>query len=101
VQNELARAENQANDQLRHALQDILRDIAKEHGANFILDAPTVLLFDGRYEVSEEVMKRLDAKLPAVTVNFSGAQAPAGGAPSAGAPAASTGGSKAPPKKKS
>ena len=98
VRGELAKAENQANDKLRHALQEILRDLAKEHGANFILDAPTVLLFDGRFEVTDEVMKRLDEKLPAVTVNFApGSQTPAAsGAP---APTAGKPPGKQPPKK--
>ena len=98
VRGELAKAENQANDKLRHTLQEILRDLAKEHGANFILDAPTVLLFDGRFEVTEEVMKRLDEKLPAVTVNFApGTQTPAAsGAP---APTAGKPPGKQPPKK--
>jgi outer membrane protein len=88
IQAELAKAEGQANDKLRHALQEILRDIAKEHGANFILDAPTVLLFDGRYEVTDEVMKRLDAKLPVVTVNFTTGAPAAPAAASNPAPAA-------------
>jgi hypothetical protein len=57
--------------------------MAKEHGANIVLDKSTVLLFDSHLEITDEVMKRLDEKLPNVTVVFSspGSQAPAAPAP--------------------
>jgi outer membrane protein len=94
AQNELGRAEQQAQDKERAALQEILTDLAKERGANFVLDKSTVLLFDGHFEVTDEAMRRFDEKLPTVTVNFSagGAPTPTPGAPPTKAP---------PPKKKS
>jgi outer membrane protein len=87
AQGELARAEGQAQDKERLALQEILAAIAKEHGANIVLDKSTVLLFDGHFEITDEVMKRLDEKLPNVTVVFSSPGSPAP-ASAAQAPAA-------------
>src|SRR5579859_6821054 len=70
AQNTLAQAEGQANQTERVAIQEILRGIAAERGANLVLEAGTVMLFDPHNDVSEEVLKRLDQKLPSVTVSF-------------------------------
>jgi Skp family chaperone for outer membrane proteins len=97
AQNELLRAEQQAQDKERATLQEVLTGLAKERGANFVFDKSTVLLFDGHFDVTDEAMKRFDEKLPTVTVNFtSGGAAPA----SPGAPAAPAAGGKTPPPKK-
>jgi Skp family chaperone for outer membrane proteins len=93
AQGELARAEGQAQDKERLALQEILASIAKEHSANIILDKSTVLLFDSHFEITDEVMKRLDEKLPNVTVVFSSPGTPV---PAAQPPAKAA----TPPKKK-
>jgi outer membrane protein len=71
----------------------IVADLAKERGANLILNKATVVMFDTHFDVSDDVIKRLDEKLPTVAVNFNKAPSatPASGASK---PAAST------PKKK-
>src|SRR5262249_45763677 len=97
AQEDLQRAEAQALEREKHTLQEILTDLAKERGANIVIDKSVVLLLDTRLEVTEEAMRRLDEKLPSMTVNFSPGKPPAPAPAAAGTPA----GKPPPPKKKS
>lgn len=93
---ELQQGQGQAENKVMGTVLQILSDIAKERNANFVLDKATVVLFDNSFDVTDEVIKRLDEKLPTMTVSFSPvAPGKAGSTPGGAAPA-----SKAAPKKK-
>jgi outer membrane protein len=52
------------------AVLQILNDVAKERSANLVLDKAVVVMFDNSADVTDEVIKRLDEKLPTMTVSF-------------------------------
>jgi outer membrane protein len=97
AQQNLSESRNEAVGKVDTAMLQVIDGLAKERGANLILNRGAVVMFDVRMDVSDEVIKRLDEKLPAVTVSFN---RPAGGAPAAGAGAAAAKPPAAPPKKK-
>jgi Skp family chaperone for outer membrane proteins len=87
-----------AENQVLDAMVAIVGDIGKERGASLVLPRTQVVWGDRRLDITDETMKRLDQKLPAVAVNFN---VPAQAAPSAAAPAGGTqAASKAKPKPK-
>ena len=104
AQQNLSESRNEAVGKVDSAMLQVIDGLAKERGANLILNRGAVVMFDVRMDVSDDVIKRLDEKLPAVTVSFNrpAGAAPAGGAPAAGAPNAGGAAAKpgAPPKKK-
>jgi outer membrane protein len=89
AQQTLSESRNVAVGKVDSAMLQVIDGLAKERGANLIVNRGAVVMFDVRMDVSDEVIKRLDEKLPAVTVSFNrpaGGTAPAaGGAPAAGA----------------
>jgi outer membrane protein len=88
AQQTLSESRNEAVSKVDSAMLQVINGLAKERGANLIVNRGAVVMFDVRMDVSDEVIKRLDEKLPAVTVSFN---RPAGGTPSGGAaPAAGT-----------
>lgn len=91
AQQNLTESRNEAVGKVDTAMLQVIDGLAKERGANLILNRAAVVMFDVRMDVSDEVIKRLDEKLPAVTVSFNRPAAAAGAA--AGKPGA-------PPKKK-
>jgi outer membrane protein len=98
-QREFVEGENDARAKVLTAVRQILEDMVREHNANLVLDRAAVMIFDSRFEVTDEVIKRLDEKMPTFTVNFP----PVGRtqAPAAAATAApSAPGAKKPPPKK-
>jgi outer membrane protein len=97
AQQNLSESRNEAVGKVDSAMLQVIDGLAKERGANLILNRGAVVMFDVRMDVSDEVIKRLDEKLPAVTVSFNRPAAGAGAAPPAGAAPAKPG---APPKKK-
>src|SRR5260221_2618092 len=95
AQQNLSESQRAAIGKVEYAMLQVVADLAKERGANLVLNKTTVVMFDTHFDVSDEVIKRLDDKLPAVTVSFD--RPPAGATPAAGtAPAKPA----APPKKK-
>lgn len=67
---ELSQGQNEAEKTVMQTVLQILNDIAKERNANLVLDKAVVVMFDNAYDVTDEVIKRLDAKLPTMTVSF-------------------------------
>ena len=59
---------NQAKDMVARALQQVLVDLMKERGALLIIDESTSILHASRLDVTDEVIARLDAVLPAVQI---------------------------------
>src|SRR5882672_8045966 len=104
AQQTLSDSRNEAVGKVDAAMLQVIDGLAKERGANLIVSRGAIVMFDLRMDVSDEVIKRLDDKLPAVTVSFNRpAGAPTAAAPAAGAvPAAGAAPAKpgAPAKKK-
>ncbi len=96
AQQNLSESQRAAIGKVEYAMLQVVADLAKERGANLVLNKSTVVMFDTHFDVSDEVIKRLDDKLPAVTVSFDRppANATPGGAATPAKPAANT------PKKK-
>jgi Skp family chaperone for outer membrane proteins len=67
---ELQRGQNSAETAVMREILQILSDIAKERSANLVLDSAVVVMFDNAYDVTDEVIKRLDERLPTFTVSF-------------------------------
>ncbi|MCL6608468.1 MAG: OmpH family outer membrane protein [Geminicoccaceae bacterium] len=55
-----------ANNQVRQVLKEIVDELAEARGFNLVLPASAVLLFSPKIDITEEVMARLDRKLPSV-----------------------------------
>jgi Skp family chaperone for outer membrane proteins len=72
VQREDARIQGalrQANMQVAKAMAPILEQVVKEHGANMVLDKRAVIAAsDPAFDISDEIISRLDAKLTSVAV---------------------------------
>ncbi|HLZ65162.1 MAG TPA: OmpH family outer membrane protein [Aliidongia sp.] len=87
---------NDAKQKLTEALTEVVQQLAGERGANLVLYKSQVPLYETSYDASQEALKRLDAKLPALTLTIPKATDVAGSQPAA-APAAAPA---APAKKK-
>jgi outer membrane protein len=93
----LSYGEQQALVKIDASMKPIIEEIAKERGATLILQRTLVLMFDPKLDATDEVIKRLDDKLPTLAVSFDTPPPPAGGAaapapiggskPATGAPA--------------
>jgi outer membrane protein len=57
-----------ALNQVRNAMIQIVSDLSEERGFNLVLPSSAVLLFSPGIDLTEEVIKRLDGKLPNVKV---------------------------------
>ncbi len=89
AQQNLAESQRGAVATVEDAMLHIVADLAKERGANVVLNKTTVVMFDTRFDVTDDIIKRLDEKLPAVTVSFNktaGQPLPAAVTPSKPAP---------------
>jgi outer membrane protein len=82
AQQNLQESQREAVGKVEYAMLQVVADLAKERGANLVLNKSTVVMFDTHFDMSDEIIKRLNEKLPAVTVSFNH---PAGTAPAPGA----------------
>ena len=48
----------------------IIADIAKERKANLVFQRSELVLFDQSFDVTDEVLQKLDEQMPTLTVNF-------------------------------
>lgn len=55
-----------ANAQVRQALKEVVDELAETRGFNLVLPASALLLFSPKIDITDEVMARLDRKLPSV-----------------------------------
>lgn len=65
---QLDRAFNDALDEIKRALIEVVTVMAEERGFNLVLPASEVLFFGRRLDLTDEVMARLDQALPGVSV---------------------------------
>jgi Skp family chaperone for outer membrane proteins len=97
----LEKSNSEALEKIQEAMLKIITDIAKDRKANMVFQRAELVLFDQGFDVTDEVLQKLDEQLPTLTVNFAtpvASNAPAGqpgATPAAAAPA-----TKQPPKKK-
>jgi outer membrane protein len=98
----LERSNAVALEKIQEAMLKIITEIAKERKANLVFQRSELVLFDQGFDVTDEVLQKLDEQLPTLTVEFvaptaANAAAPAGATPAAATPPATD---KTPPKKK-
>lgn len=76
-----------ANHEMEKALGPILKQVMADHHGNIVVDKQVVILAtDSSFDVTQEVVQKLDAVLPSVKVEMPPADAVAGGAPGGATP---------------
>jgi len=93
----LERSNAEALEKIQEVMLKIITDIAKDRKANMVFQRSELVLFDQNFDVTDEVLQKLDEQLPTLTVNFVAPVTP--GAPAA-QPAAAAADQTPPPKKK-
>jgi outer membrane protein len=90
----LEKSNSEALENIQSVMLKIITEIAKERKANLVFQRSELVLFDQGFDVSDQVLLKLDEQLPTLTVNFT--------APAVAEPAAATAqpAKKEPPKKK-
>ena len=100
----LERSNAEAMQKVQNALLLIVKDIATDRKANLVFQRTQLVLFDHAFDVTDQVLQKLDEQLPTLTVDFvapAAANAPVEGGAAAPAPAAAAAAPAAkPPKKK-
>ena len=48
----------------------IITDIAKDRKANLVLQRAELVLFDQQFDVTDQVLQKLDEEMPTMTVTF-------------------------------
>ncbi len=83
----LEKSNNDAMSKIQQQMLKIIADIAKQRKANMVFQRTDLVLFDQTFDVTDQVMQRLDEQMPVMTVNFVAPVAPAASpAPLPGAP---------------
>jgi outer membrane protein len=72
----LEKSNNDALSQIQQQMLKIIADIAKQRKANLVLQRSDLVLFDRVFDVTDEVMQKLDEQMPVLTVNFVNPQPP-------------------------
>jgi Skp family chaperone for outer membrane proteins len=97
----LEKSNGDALQKIQEEMLKIIADIAKQRKANLVFQRTDLVLFDQAFDVTDEVLQKLDEQMPTLTVNFVAPVAPSA---SASPPAPSAAGSPvapvAKPKKK-
>jgi Skp family chaperone for outer membrane proteins len=94
----LERSNADALQKIQEVMVKIITDIAKDRKANLVFQRSELVLFDQGFDVTDQVLQKLDEQMPTMTVNF---VAPvAANAPEAGAASQPAAAAAAPPKKK-
>jgi outer membrane protein len=71
MKHQLDQAYGRANGKVRQAMIEIVADVAGETGVGLVLFKNQIFLGDRKIDVTEEVMTRLNKRLPSVDVTFS------------------------------
>lgn len=85
----LERSNSDALQKIQQVMVKIITDIAKDRKANLVFQRSELVLFDQGFDVTDQVLQKLDEQLPTMTVNFVApvvANAPEAGAAPAAAP---------------
>ena len=57
---------NKARNKVFDTMAQITQDVAKARGMTLVVTRAAALVYDANYEITDEVMQKLDAKLPSV-----------------------------------
>ncbi|HEU0218920.1 MAG TPA: OmpH family outer membrane protein [Stellaceae bacterium] len=85
----LERSNADALQKIQEVMVKIITEIAKDRKANLVFQRSELVLFDQGFDVTDQVLVKLDEQMPTLTVNFVApvaAAAPEGTAPPAPAP---------------
>ena len=66
----LERSNAEALEKIQEVMLKIITDIAKDRKANLVFQRSELVLFDQNFDVTDEVLQKLDEQLPTLTVNF-------------------------------
>jgi outer membrane protein len=66
----LEKSNNEALTKIQQTMLKIIADIARQRHANLVLQRTDLVLFDQSFDVTDQVMQKLDEELPVLTVNF-------------------------------
>ncbi len=66
----LEKTNNEALTKIQQTMLKIIADIARERRANLVLQRTDLVLFDQAFDVTDQVMQKLDEEMPVLTVNF-------------------------------
>ncbi|MGC2525044.1 MAG: OmpH family outer membrane protein [Stellaceae bacterium] len=66
----LEKSNNEALTRIQQTMLKIIADLARQRRANLVLQRTDLVLFDQSFDVTDEVMQKLDEELPVLTVNF-------------------------------
>jgi Skp family chaperone for outer membrane proteins len=90
----LEKSNGDALQKIQEEMLKIIADIAKQRKANLVFQRTDLVLFDQAFDVTDEVLQKLDEQMPTLTVNF---VAPVPPSASASPPAPSAAGNPATP----
>lgn len=93
----LEKSNGEALSKIQEQMLKIIADIAKDRKANLVFQRADLVLFDQSFDVTDEVLQKLDEQMPTLTVNFAVPTPPPSPAPAVTAAQPST---PAPAKKK-
>jgi len=86
----LEKSNGDALQKIQEEMLKIIADIAKQRKANLVFQRTDLVLFDQAFDVTDEVLQKLDEQMPTLTVNFV-APVPSSASTSPPAPAAPSG----------
>jgi len=66
----LEKANADALQKINEVMLKIIADITKDRKSNLVFSRSELVLFDQSFDVSDEVLQKLDEQLPTLTVNF-------------------------------
>ena len=95
----LEKSNGDALQKIQEEMLKIIADIAKQRKANLVFQRTDLVLFDQAFDVTDEVLQKLDEQMPTLTVNFV-APVPPSASASPPAPAAASGPATPPKAKK-
>jgi outer membrane protein len=66
----LEKSNGDALSKIQEEMLKIIADIAKQRKANLVFQRADLVLFDQSFDVTDEVLQKLDEQMPTLTVNF-------------------------------
>src|SRR5215472_2182461 len=96
----LEKSNGEALSKIQEQMLKIIADIARDRKANLVFQRADLVLFDQTFDVTDEVLQKLDEQMPTLTVNFVAPTPPPPSPTAAATPPAPTAPASAKPKKK-
>jgi len=96
----LEKSNGDALQKIQEQMLKIIADIAKQRKANLVFQRADLVLFDQSFDVTDEVMQKLDEQMPTLTVEFVAPVPPSASTTEPANPAASNPSPSQKPKKK-